>query len=84
MDVENLSCNKEEEFFLNNKKTLLLLRRIEKTAEKSLELRHQRSVDAVVATDAQEYPDKYVYQMIETMLPETDFQTGKEFRLVHL
>ena len=74
INLNDCFLNNQSEYFSNSKMTLLVFRYTKN--KKILELRHQRSTDAVFSKlTLDEFPikkpKKYIYDLIETLLPQS-------------
>ena len=80
-NLDSIFYQGKSNFFSNSHMTLLFFRK-EKKENDHLELKHQRTNDAVFdymdENDNKNYtPNKFVYKMIETLLPKATFRGNK-------
>jgi hypothetical protein len=80
-NLDSIFYQGKSKFFSNSHMTLLFFRK-EKKENDHLELKHQRTNDAVFdymdENDNKNYtPNKFVYKMIETLLPKATFKGNK-------
>lgn len=80
-NLDSIFYQGKSKFFSNSHMTLLFFRK-EKKENDHLELKHQRTNDAVFdymdENDNKNYiPNKFVYKMIETLLPKATFRGNK-------
>lgn len=88
-DVTDLYSDETYEYFAKSKMTLLIFRKFRPNNQRTLELRHQRTGDAVfdfVDTTIPFYrPFEYVYRLIEVLLPKANYSPKNEcFKLLEM
>jgi hypothetical protein len=88
-DITDMYMDETYEYFAKSKMTLLIFRKFKPNNQRSLELRHQRTGDAVfdfVESSVPFYrPFDYVYRLIEVLLPKANYsQKNDGLKLLEL
>jgi hypothetical protein len=76
-DINDLYTDEQYEYFSKSKMTLLIFRKFKPNNERNLELRHQRTGDAVFdfvdSNLPYHRPYDYIYRLIEILLPKANY-----------
>lgn len=76
-DITDQYTDETYDYFSKSKMTLLIFRKFRQNNERNLELRHQRTGDAVFDYVDQNIPYyrpfNYVYRLIEILLPKANY-----------
>jgi hypothetical protein len=86
-DLSNLFKKDNYKYFSKSHSTLLIFRKFLDGPKRYLELRHQRSGDAVFDYDYEEgnyKPLHYIYRLIEILLPKANYQHNKPLKLMEM